>query len=166
MIYNLSTIMGQVMELPEGLGTFTIERFEPNADFKGMAVGPSLVGRLEPKDGEPQSILLPLNHPGFDGMRRGALVISIATAVPKAQTRYYTGLQVTKDPGVWLVYAGFILMIVGCVVVFFMSHQRLVVEVQPDGNRVRVTVSGTANKNKVGYQLKIKRLAEQLERVQ
>ncbi len=36
---------------------------------------------------------------------------------------YYTGLQVTKDPGVWYVYAGFILMILGCWVTFFMSHR-------------------------------------------
>jgi cytochrome c biogenesis protein len=166
MIYNKSTTLNQAMELPEGLGTLTIVGFEPNADFKGMAVGPSLVGRLEPKEGEPQSILLPFNHPGFDGMRRGAFVISIATAIPRGQPRYYTGLQVTKDPGVWLVYAGFILMITGCVVVFFMSHQRLVVEAQPDGSGVHVTVSGTTNKNKVGYQLKIKRLAAQLEKVE
>ncbi|HAY40073.1 MAG TPA: cytochrome c biogenesis protein ResB, partial [Desulfobacteraceae bacterium] len=39
--------------------------------------------------------------------------------------RYYTGLQVTSDPGVWVVYAGFIMMIIGCFITFFMSHQRL-----------------------------------------
>jgi hypothetical protein len=56
-------------------------------------------------------------------------------------------------------------MIVGCVVVFFMSHQRLVVAVQPDGTGLKVTVAGTANKNKVGFRYKLARLAEQLEKI-
>ena len=130
-----------------------------------MAVGPSLVGTLTPTNGQPQSILLPLNHPGFDGMRRGAVIISAGNTMPTPQTRYYTGLQVTKDPGVGLVYLGFVMMIAGCAVAFFMSHQQLVVEVQPAGNGVRVMVSGTANKNKMGFQQKIQRLTELLEKI-
>ncbi|MBU1986944.1 MAG: cytochrome c biogenesis protein ResB, partial [Proteobacteria bacterium] len=40
-----------------------------------------------------------------------------------AKQMYATGLQVAKDPGVWTVYAGCALMILGLVVAFFMSHQ-------------------------------------------
>ena len=42
--------------------------------------------------------------------------------------RFYTGLQVNRDPGVWVVYSGFILMIIGCYITFFMSHQQICVE--------------------------------------
>ena len=165
MIYTLTTPLNRQLQLPEDLGALTIEGYTPNARFRGMAVGPSLKATLTPREGDPQSILLPLNHPDFDAMRRGTLVISVANAGAFIQKRYYTGLQVTRDPGVWLVYSGFILMIVGCVVVFFMSHQRLVVAVQPDGTGLKVTVAGTANKNKVGFRYKLARLAEQLEKI-
>jgi cytochrome c biogenesis protein len=164
MIYSQTTAMGKTIDLPEGLGSFKLERYEPAAEFKGMAVGPSLLGILTPKDGPSETVLLPLNHPGFDGMRRGAVVISVANIAPTVKPQYYTGLMITKDPGVGLVYLGFVLMIVGCAVTFFMSHRRLVVEVQPVSGGVNVMVSGTANKNKVGFKQKIRELAEQLEK--
>ena len=56
--------------------------------------------------------------------------------------RYYTGLQVTKDPGIWVVYTGFIVMIIGCFITFFMSHQRLCVEVIKSGGKSKVVVTG------------------------
>lgn len=165
MIYSQATTMGKTIDLPEGLGSFKLERYEPAAEFKGMAVGPSLVGTLTPEDGPQKTVLLPLNHPGFDGMRRGAVVISVANVVPTVKPQYYTGLMITKDPGVGLVYLGFVLMIAGCAVTFFMSHQRLVVEVHPVSDGIKVMVSGTANKNKIGFQQKIRQVAEQLEKI-
>jgi cytochrome c biogenesis protein len=76
--------------------------------------------------------------------------------------RYFTGLQVSQDPGVWVVYAGFILMIIGIYITFFMSHQQICVEVVSRGNESRITVSGTSNKNKLGMQKKVAKLAERL----
>jgi hypothetical protein len=43
-----------------------------------------------------------------------------------------------------------------------MSHQRLCVEVVRSGNRSRVTVSGFANKNKLGMQEKMAKLSKRL----
>ncbi len=40
----------------------------------------------------------------------------------------YTGLQVTKDPGVWVVYTGFILLCIGPLIAFFGSHRKLWVQ--------------------------------------
>lgn len=72
--------------------------------------------------------------------------------------RYHTVLQVTKDPGVWVVYIGFILIIIGCFITFFMSHQRVCVEVIGDKNQNRIMVAGISDKNKLGMQTKIKKL--------
>jgi cytochrome c biogenesis protein len=95
-------------------------------------------------------------------MRKGKVVLSVAKADISTEQRYYTGLQITKDPGVGLVYTGFIMMILGCMVTFFMSHQQVVVELYPKGDRVQVMVSGKTNKNKVGFTYKIERLADRL----
>jgi cytochrome c biogenesis protein len=91
-------------------------------------------------------------------MRKGDVVIAIADYLP----RYYTGLQVSRDPGVWVVYTGFILMIIGIYITFFMSHKQVCVEVTADGKKSRIMVAGTANKNKLGMENKVSNLSEKL----
>jgi cytochrome c biogenesis protein len=161
-IYALKARLGQSMELPEDLGSLVINSYQPEAQFRGMNLGPALEAGLTPKGGQTQNILLPLKFPKFDTMRRGAEIISVTNALNAPEPRYYTGLQVTYDPGVGLVYAGFVLIILGCAVAFFMAHQRVVVEVQPAENGSHVMLSGTTNKNKMGYLMKLDRLADNL----
>lgn len=162
MVYDVKTSLKKSVELPEGLGQFVVEDFNPEAEFRGMALGPALHGTLTPVGGGAQPVLLPINFPKFDSMRKGKVVLSVAKADFSTEERYYTGLQITKDPGVGLVYTGFIIMILGCMVTFFMSHQQVVVEIQPKGNKIRVMVSGKTNKNKVGFTYKVERLADKL----
>jgi cytochrome c biogenesis protein len=64
----------------------------------------------------------------------------------------YTGLQVTKDPGVWVVYTGFILLCIGPLIAFFGSHRKLWIRVQDRAGQVAVTVAGTANRNRLGFE--------------
>jgi cytochrome c biogenesis protein len=84
--------------------------------------------------------------------------IAIADFVP----RYYTGLQVSRDPGVWVVYTGFILMIIGIYLTFFMSHQQVCIDVTSQGKKSRILVAGISNKNKLGMQKKVTKLSEHL----
>ena len=91
-------------------------------------------------------------------MRKGALVISVESY----ENAFYTGLQVTRDPGVLFVYTGFILLIVGCWVAFFMSHQKLVVDIQPSANSSRIRVFGSTNRNRIGFENTARKLGEQL----
>lgn len=103
-------------------------------------------------------------------MRKGKMVISVVATEPEAkapeppQRRFYTGLQVTKDPGVWIVYSGFVLMILGCFVTFFMSHQQICIEVKEEGGGSRVALSGTASRNRLAMDTRIERMAEHLEK--
>ena len=64
----------------------------------------------------------------------------------------------------WLVYTGFLLLIVGCYITFFMSHQGFMVEVVPDGQGSAVTLYGNTNKNRLGMEMVIRRLTEKLEK--
>lgn len=160
--YTEKAVVGEPIELPEKMGTFVLDGFETAASFKGQNIGEALRGTLAVPDGEKQAILLPLRFPSFDKMRRGQQVISVG----ELKQRYFTGLQVTRDPGVGLVYLGFVLMILGCYVTFFMSHQQVCVEVIEKANHSVVVVSGKANKNRMGMQNRVKKLAAKLARLQ
>ena len=76
--------------------------------------------------------------------------------------RYATGLQVVKDPGVWLVYIGFGLMLFGLYVSFFMSHRRLWISIQKTGTALTIILSGSSNKNQTGLSKTVEDLATTL----
>jgi len=159
-VYTRNARVAQPIQLPEELGTFVIQEYRPSADFKGHDIGEAFVGTLTRPDRNPVRVVLPLRFPSFDKMRQGDVVIAVESYVP----RFYTGLQVARDPGVWVVYSGFILMIIGCYITFFMSHQQICLELTRQGQTTRVVVAGTANKNKMGMQTRIAGIAAELKR--
>lgn len=65
---------------------------------------------------------------------------------------YATGLQVAKDPGVWLVYFGCFMMMAGLYVAFFMSHKRIWVVTNAKGKTGSLMIAGTTNKNRLGFE--------------
>jgi cytochrome c biogenesis protein len=76
---------------------------------------------------------------------------------------FATGLQVAKDPGVWPVYIGCTMMLLGLIVAFFLSHKRIWVYISEEEGRTKVLVAGTSNKNKVSFENKFDALVEKLE---
>ncbi len=159
MVYTQEMKIGQEIRIPENLGTFVLAELRHQAQFRGHPVGDAFIGRLTAPDGTAQEVVLPIRFPTFDRMRRGEVVI----AVDQFKEKHYTGLQVNQDPGVDVVYTGFILMILGCYVTFFRSHQQVCIEAVRKGSGTTVTVYGTANKNKAAMQRRIQRLAESLK---
>ena len=158
MIYSMDASPNQLLTIPEKLGTFVLKELRRSAKFKSIDIGDAYVGILTPPNGDPVEIILPARFPSFDKMRKGEVVIAVAEQVQ----RFYTGLQVTRDPGVWVVYSGFILMIIGCYITFFMSHQQMYVELAASGKQTKVIVAGTANKNKTAMVARIKAAADKL----
>ena len=72
---------------------------------------------------------------------------------------YATGLQVTKDPGVWFVYIGCGMMLLGLYVAFFMSHRKIYAFISPAKDRgSTVLFAGSAHKNKLGFEKTFNRL--------
>ncbi len=76
---------------------------------------------------------------------------------------YATGLQVAKDPGVWVVYLGCGMMILGLFVAFFMSHRRIWLLLSREDGKTTILASGSANKNKVGFEKTFTALVAKLE---
>jgi cytochrome c biogenesis protein len=158
MIYSKRAGINTPIVIPEDLGTFMLQKYTRQANFRGQNIGEAFIGVLTPPNGSAVEITLPLKFPSFDKMRKGNVFIAVADFVP----RYYTGLQVSKDPGVWVVYVGFILMIIGIYITFFMSHQQVYVDVLSQGKKSRIMVAGTSNKNKLGMRKKVTKLSERL----
>jgi cytochrome c biogenesis protein len=157
-VYTKTALVGQPIDVPEAGGKFVLKDYVNSYKFRGQPIGQAFTGILTHKDGSSAEIVLSLRFPNFSQMQKGDMVVSVSDYAQ----RYYTGLQVTKDPGVWVVYSGFILLIIGCYITFFMSHQRLCIDIVKKGKKCRIMVSGTANKNKLGMQNKIKRISEKL----
>ncbi|HEW81299.1 MAG TPA: hypothetical protein ENH18_02910, partial [Nitrospirae bacterium] len=70
----------------------------------------------------------------------------------------YTGLSVSKDPGVWLIYLASILMAVGLYVCFFMSHKKIWVNIAEEGKSVNITVGASTNRNRLTLEQKIEKI--------
>ncbi|MDH4331594.1 MAG: cytochrome c biogenesis protein ResB [Desulfobulbaceae bacterium] len=76
----------------------------------------------------------------------------------QARQMFVTSLEVVKDPGVFVVYLGCSLLLLGLYVAFFFSHQRLWVYITPvsdenrkgggGGNGSKILLCGTSNKNR------------------
>jgi cytochrome c biogenesis protein len=81
----------------------------------------------------------------------------------KSQQLFATGLQIAKDPGVWPVYIGCTMMLLGLIVAFFLSHRRLWVYITEEEKKTRVLVAGSSNKNKAGFESMFDTLVEKLE---
>lgn len=76
----------------------------------------------------------------------------------------YTGLQVNKDPGVWIVYTGFILLCFGPLVAFFGSHRKVWVRIADRKGQAAVLVGGSANRNRLGFEREFAAIVEGLSK--
>ena len=78
----------------------------------------------------------------------------------------YTGLQVRKDPGVWIIYLGCMTIAIGLFMAFFMSHRKLWVRVVEEKNNTRVVIGATSNKNRAAFERKINKIVSLLSKRQ
>ena len=156
--YNKTVDMGQTVTIPEDLGEFTANRLLHEYLFQGRHnIGETLIGTLK-KGEDRQMVALPLKFQGFDKMRQGDVMIT----VNGLERVYYTGLQMKDDPGVPLVYAGFLMIIAGIYITFFLSHRKYCVRLTGSDNQTTVTVYCKANKNRPAARDKARALSHKL----
>lgn len=81
------------------------------------------------------------------------------------KTGIYTGLQVSHEPGQFAVWAGVVLMAIGLTFVFYVVHLRFwVVPIIDASGHPVLWVGGTANRNRDAFDLKFKRVVEQIHK--
>ena len=80
------------------------------------------------------------------------------------QMAYFTGLEVSHEPGQWAVWSGVILMGFGLVLVFYLVHVRLwAVPVRDAKGQLLLWVGGTANRNRDVFEQRFRKLVQDIE---
>jgi cytochrome c biogenesis protein len=152
--YTLDVPFGRWTKVPEGNSAFQVMDFNENL----MRFGPAIKICYGKPGTTPIFFWVLKSYPDFDVGRKGEYIFSLVNY----QGRYYTGLSVTKDPGVWVVWIGSSLMVLAFIVVFFMSHQTVWVKIESVDNGVRLKIGGRTYKNVVPFERRFKRLWESI----
>lgn len=158
--YPVTVSLMQMSSLPGNRGKFMIAGYRENFHAHGRDIGPAVRIHLFPDKEKPTSLMVPVGFPDFSLEKCG---FGISVAGQDLSPVYYTSLKVTKDPGVWVVYAGFLLIIAGCIITFFMSHRQLYIKISSIPGGARVQIAGAANKNRHGFEERVRRIAGLLE---
>ncbi len=140
------------------------EDFEiPEAGVLGPAIGIEMIQ----EDGTPATVkedgkerplrfLIFQNYPDFDARREGRHIFRLESV----EKKFSTGLQVAKDPGVWIVWTGSALMVFGMVLAFFLSHQKTWLKITAEG----AAFGAVVHKHRLAYENKVATFFEALEK--
>lgn len=90
-------------------------------------------------------------------------ILPYQISVEEIKERFYTGLQVSKIPGMNMIWFGCFVMIVGFFMTFFYQHRQLWFKVQLDNKR-RLIVAARTNKDQQGLEAKIEKICNFLEK--
>ena len=149
---------GGSAKLPDGSGICLQETTPDISRFQSGVSGPAAQVEVHLPNGQNKTFVVYSDNPAMNRMNL-AYTGGHLLQYKGGEEFMYTGLQVAKDPGVWVVWVGCILMMVGIYVAFFMSHRRIWVKIE-NGN---VTIGGNASKNQGGFQLFMERLTTKLK---
>jgi len=147
---------GATVPIPNSNGLIRVLQYAPQVHNFGEGVQVVL---FKPNQ-EPRPFWLLKAFPKFDEQRKDEFILTFEGDSPKE----YTGLSVTKDPGVWVVWVGCGLMIFGLIVSFFLSHQKVWVRI-PKSPGGEVVLAGSANKNRVGFEKTFGELVDRIRSV-
>ncbi len=77
---------------------------------------------------------------------------------------YMTGLQVKKDPGKWVVYLGFILMMFGLFLVYYYDPQTYWIYLANGENSLKIILGAYAKRERQSLRTKLEELAEKIKK--
>ncbi|MCX5847867.1 MAG: cytochrome c biogenesis protein ResB, partial [Deltaproteobacteria bacterium] len=164
---SIGLAAGDTFDLPEGKARGFVMRVEENI----MEMGPAVKLRIiSPKKDvhfwvfkQIDQILAVSPHLFTEApIFNPSLFTPFVFSIDRVEQTYYTGLHLVRDPGVPLVALGGLLMIVGLIIVFFMSYQQFWVRVEKEGAKISINIAGRSNRNDQLPQKKIDYLCRQI----
>jgi cytochrome c biogenesis protein len=147
--FSLVARQGERVRIPGSEVFFEVLKYHPKIHGFGEGIAMAL---FKPKAMPQRFWLLKVRPTRIDGYQ---------LTLKGVRHREYTGLQVAKDPGVWVVWLGCALLVGGLLVAFFISHQRIWVLIPK--RKATMVVSGTANKNRMAFEKKFHKAIAALE---
>jgi cytochrome c biogenesis protein len=118
--------------------TIMVMRFEKSVHNFGPGVQVAYLDGSEPKASWFLKDVPKMNRKDLMG---------VSVQLKEISEEYYTGLEVSRDPGVWVVWTGFAMILFGLYINFFMYHRRVYLREIPHG----VRVAGTAPRNREAF---------------
>jgi cytochrome c biogenesis protein len=162
-------IRGNAHELPGKEGHFQI--VEVAEDFRGL--GPAALVSVHAHEGDKKEFWIfqnfemirkrfppaMLRSPSLDPSAFKPYTFSLE----RVEMKYATGLQVSRDPGVPLVWTGFFFIMIGLFVTFFTFHRSIWIQMAKTKRGLNIRVAGRANKNPVGLERELDQLASKIK---
>ena len=148
--------LGQRTDLPGGRGQIIPMKVDGNL----QGYGPAVLLAFSPGSGHPQAFWILQDHPEL-GEQPGPYRFT-AESIPFG---YYSVFQVKRDPGVWWVYAGFLLFLPGLYLAFFRPVERwaLVLGKTPKG-KWQGRLLGASPRHREEFAARQERLLMELKR--
>jgi len=144
--------------LPNGSTIHIIEATDDVSAFVPGLSGKAVQVEMHTPQGTTEKVIVYEKHPELNIRYALEHNLGAVLQLKGVQKKLFTGLQIAKDPGVWVVWLGCALMVVGIYGAFLMSHRRIWVRLQ-DGH---VTIGGNANKNQASFEMYFKELETKL----
>ncbi|MFO7570217.1 MAG: cytochrome c biogenesis protein ResB [Smithellaceae bacterium] len=165
---------GYLFELPGGEGTFRVLRVEEDL----MKMGPAVKLAVRSKQGPDEVEFWVFQH--VDQIREispdifeqvpvfnPGLFRPYTFALLGLEEKYFTGLQVSRDPGVPLVAAFAVILIAGLLLLLMTYARQLWIRVSVSDGATRITVAGRSFRNAAGLNREIDQLlADMAERLE
>jgi cytochrome c biogenesis protein len=147
---------GERTLLPNGDSMVVMDSIEDIRAQSHEFSGPAVRVAVLPKTGKPEAFVLLQKYPDFSADQGGAYRFSY-----DGISTWNTVLQVSRDPGVWIVWAGCFLLVGGIFVSFFLSHRRIWIRIS-DGCLV---MAGSSGKNSAAFRTQFDNLAAKLKKM-
>lgn len=147
---RMQTEVGQTLSLAPGVGVQAV-RYEEASGPRGPAL---LV-----------AVARPGQHPLLGWLSKGGPAQAIdgwRLSLLDVSSRPWTGLQVKRDPGVWIVWVGCALVLVGCTMAFSMPHRALWVRLRETHEGTLCHLAASASKGRPGLERGVERLCQSL----
>lgn len=154
--YEFRIHEGERVSMPGHDVAFQLLGYFPQVHSFGQGVQLALFAKGQ----APRPIWLFKKVPDYDERRGGNFIFTVNDILMND----FTILQVNRDPGVWVVWIGSTLLIIGTIMAFFIPHRRLWVRIsRGKGRPGEVLLGGNAHRNRVSFEREFGEIVDCLE---